>query len=54
MARESERAIRLNSHGGSLRSLGTSISAFLDIENSDDDFRVMAARCLCFPHSCLA
>lgn len=53
-ARESERAIRLDWHGGSHRSLDTSISALLDIDNSDDDFRVMAARCLCFPHSCLA
>lgn len=30
-AREYERAIRLDSHGGLHRSLGTSISAFLDI-----------------------
>lgn len=49
-----ERASRLDSRGGLHRSLSTSISLCLCIENSDDDFRVMAARCLCFPHSCLA
>lgn len=53
-AREAECASRLDSRGSLLRSLSASFSAGLNIENSGDDFRVMAARCLCFPHSCLA
>lgn len=53
-AQEYERAIRLDSRGNSLRSLSASISPFRYKESWDDGCRVVAARCLCFPRSCLA
>ena len=53
-AQEYERAIRLDSRGNSLRSLSASISPFRYKESWGDGCRVVAARCLCFPRSCLA